>query len=306
MDKLSVVIPVYKSEGILNKTIDELEKFFGGQNLEYEILLINDGSPDRSWNIIKERAGSNPRILGINLIKNYGQHSAVLCGIQQSSGDYVITMDDDLQNPPSEIIHLYNKVKEGYDVVFGKFPVKRHGPIRKLGTVLINYLNRKIFYKPKGITLSNFRIFTSEVASRISNYRTRFPYIPGLVLLSGNSFANAATEHKAREVGKSNYSLGRIISLMSRLLINYSSYPLKFLTKLGFALSALSFGFGLFYLIKALVFGGTVRGWSSLVVIISFLNGYIILFLGLLGEYVSRVLMELTISEPFLVKEKTG
>ncbi len=306
MDKISVVIPVFNSEAILDKTVDALESFFNGKEFDYEILLINDGSPDNSWGIIERRAASNPKILGVKLLRNYGQHSAVLCGIRESNGDFVVTMDDDLQNPPSEILPLYSKIKEGYDVVFGKFPVKRHGPIRKLGTILINYLNKKIFNKPSDLTLSNFRIFTNDVAERVCSYKTRFPYIPGLVLLAGTSFANTRTEHHAREVGKSNYSFGKILALMSRLLINYSSYPLKFLTKLGFALSALSFGYGLFYLIRALLFGGSVQGWSSLVVIISFLNGYIILFLGLLGEYISRVLLELTISEPFLIKEKTN
>ena len=142
--KCSVVIPVYKSADFVCKTIDQTVGFFEQKGISYELILVNDGSPDASWEAIKPYAEQNSCIIAINLLKNYGQHSAVLCGFRHASGDYVVTMDDDLQNPPEEIIHLLNEIEKGYDLVFGKFHKKKHGAVRQVGTWLINWINGKV------------------------------------------------------------------------------------------------------------------------------------------------------------------
>lgn len=303
--RISIVIPVYNSETIVSRTVEEILKETNQHSLNVEILLINDGSPDNSWNVIKKLAQDIKEVKAINLIKNFGQHNAVLCGFENSTGDYVITMDDDLQNPPSEIIHVVNKIleDEDTDLVFGKFKEKKHASYRKLGSKLIGYLNEKVFNKPKNITLTNFRIIKKDVIDRVLKHNTAYPYIPGLLLMYSTKIENTMVEHHDRFDGKSNYTFQKIFSLMSNLLINYSSYPLKVLSTIGFVVSSLSFFIGLFFLISGFIGGVKVAGWTTLVVLVSFLGGFIIILLGLIGEYLSRILDQISNQKSYYVKE---
>ena len=300
----SVVIPVYSSELIITETVLQVQSFFEEQHLNYEIILVNDGSPDNSWNVIKDIAIQHKEVKSINLVKNYGQHNAVLCGFAYSRGDYVVTMDDDLQNPPSEILHLIKKVQEGdYDLVFGKFKEKKHASYRRLGSKLIGYFNAKIFNKPKHITLTNFRIIRRDVIQRVLRHKTPYPYIPGLVLMYSSNVANVLVEHHSRLEGKSNYTAKKILILMSHLLINYSSYPLRILSTIGLIVSGLSFLIGIYYLLSGILLGSNVQGWTTLVVLTSFLGGFIIALLGVIGEYLSRILDQLSSEQSYFVKE---
>ena len=232
----SIIIPVYNSEEIIKKTALSTIEVMKAEKFNFELLLINDGSTDGSWDFIKNLAEEFEQIKSFNLLKNYGQHTAIFCGIQHAKGDFIITMDDDLQNPPKEIIKLIEKINEGYDLVFAKFKQKKHILFRRLGSRIIKLLNEKIFNKPKKIILTNFRIFNKSVADRVSKYKTFYPYIPGLLLLFSSSIGNVETEHHVRETGKSNYSIFKILKLVSRLLFNYSSFPLKLLTIVGFTI----------------------------------------------------------------------
>lgn len=286
----SVVIPVFNSESILPKTIERTVAFFEQQQLHYQIILINDGSSDQSWDVIKDACEKNNHLTGIDLLKNYGQHSAILCGFAHAKGDYIITMDDDLQNPPEEIAHLIKKASEGYDLVFGRFKEKKHSPIRRLGSKVIGYLNEKIFHKPREIVLTNFRIAHQEVINRALSYNTPYPYIPGLLLLHASKIANTWVEHNERETGKSNYTISRIMALVGRILFNYSSFPLKLMCGFGFAASLLSFLIGAGYLLNWLFRGVEVKGWTTLTVLMSFFFGLIVLILGVIGEYLIRLL----------------
>lgn len=301
--KYSILIPVYNSESIVSKTVEETIKFFSSYNLSYEILLINDGSSDNSWDVIKGLAQSNKSIRAINLLKNYGQHSAIFCGMENCVGDLIITIDDDLQNPPEEIIHLINKIDEGFDLVFGKFRLKKHSWFRRQGTKIVSKLNSHIFQKPKGITLSNFRIFTKEVKDRAITMKTNKPYIPGILLLSSSIVGNVEVEHRPRSVGKSNYSMFKILRLLSRLLFNYSSYPLKLLSFLGVIVSLASFFAGSYYFSLAYFRGSEVPGWTTLVVMLSFFNGFLIIMLGVIGEYLSRILNQISKPKAYQIKE---
>lgn len=304
--ELSIIVPVYNSESIVEETVSHILRFLDKEGLEGEVLLINDGSKDASWERIQGIAEQEERVVAIDLLQNYGQHTAVFCGIEMARGRYLVTLDDDLQNPPQEVRKLYNKAREGYDLVFGRFPQKQHASHRKFGTKVINYLNRKIFHKPDHIILSNFRIFTSEVANRVKGFKTYYPYIPGLLLLSAQRMANVETEHHPRKVGASNYNLWKIAKLVSRLLFNYSSYPLRLLTGFGFVISFLSFLWGVGVIIKDLYFGVEVEGWTTLVVLISFLGGFMIILLGVIGEYIARVMTQLSLSAPYQISRIVG
>lgn len=297
----SVVIPVYKSEKIVGETIKQVLAFFENAGLRGEVVLVNDGSPDDSWKVISKAAAESESVVAVDLLKNYGQHTAVFCGVQMSKGDFIITMDDDLQNPPEEIIKLIDRVHEGFDLVFGRFPSKKHAEYRKVGSRVVNYLNGKIFNKPKGIVLSNFRIFSRVVAERISGHQTFYPYIPGLLLMYSSSIGNVDTLHAERTVGGSNYTFTRIAKLLARLLFNYSSYPLKVLTIIGSILAITGFFIGIWFVAKAILYGSSVPGWTTLVVMLSIFNGFTIIMLGVIGEYVSRILKQISIESPYQI-----
>lgn len=302
----SIIIPVYRSEAIVSDTVARILTVLHSNELNGEIVLVNDGSPDNSWEIISGLASKHSEVVAINFLKNYGQHTAVYCGIAESKGDFIITMDDDLQNPPEEILKLISKINEGYDLVFAEFKQKMHGGLRKLGTKVIAYLNAKIFAKPKDLKLTNFRIFTRDTADRMLQYKTNYPYIPGLLLLHASNMANVETEHHARAIGASNYTVFRIATLVARLLFNYSSYPLKIVSGLGILMSAISFLVGGYFILKAWIVGSNVQGWTTLVVLLSFLSGFILVMLGIMGEYLARIMNQMASNTPYQIRERVG
>lgn len=302
--RYSIVVPVYNSAKFVTKTVDTIIQEIENAHLTAEIILVNDGSSDASWNVIRGLADTLPNVTAINLIRNFGQHSAILCGFEHASGQYIITMDDDLQNPPSEIVKLTDAIeKSEHDLIFGRFKEKKHAGYRKLGSKIVGYLNKKIFNKPDEIVLSNFRIVHRDVIGRLLLHKTAYPYIPGLLLLYATNIGNVEVEHHERIEGKSNYTFKRIISLISRLLINYSSYPLRLLSVIGLVISGGSFLLGLVYLLFGLLGFVNVPGWTTMVVLTSFLGGFIIAMLGLIGEYLSRILDQLSSERSYYIKE---
>jgi glycosyltransferase involved in cell wall biosynthesis len=300
--KYSVVIPVYNSEGIVGETIRRTIAYFESEKLRYEIILVNDGSTDQSWQAIKGAAESLPHIIAIDLLRNSGQHNANLCGFRHATGDWLVTMDDDLQNPPEEISRLIEKSREGYDLVLGRFNEKQHAGYRRLGSYLIQIINRKIFGQEKDLVLSNFRLIRKDVVERVCGYRGPFPYVPGLCILYSGRRANARVEHHPRRVGVSTYSLTRILRLVSTILFNYSSYPLRLVAAIGLIMSLGSLLLGGFYLAYGLLYGSNVPGWTTLVVLVSFFNGTMMLMLAMLGEYLVRIISQITMADPYFIK----
>jgi len=300
---ISVVIPVYNSVAVVGETIDRTTRFLEEYGWDYEIIVVNDGSRDGSWNVLRDKALANPHIVAINLLRNYGQHTAVFCGLQKSMGSYVVTLDDDLQNPPEEIVHLIEKSREGFDLVFGHFLKKRHPWFRRLGSLLVRAVNRRVFHQPRGLVLSNFRIMKRDVVDRICSCKTQFPYITGLALMSCATPANVKVNHQQRPVGKSGYSLFKILELIARILFNYSAFPLHLVSTVGLVVSGCSFLLGLFYLGKAFFVGVSVPGWTTLVVLLAFHSSIVILILSILGEYVVRLLIQTSYSEIYEIRE---
>lgn len=301
--RYTAVIPVYNSAQIVAQTIDRTSAFFETHGWTYEIILVNDGSADNSWQVIQQIALAKPHVIAINLLRNYGQHTALFCGFQQSSGDYVITLDDDLQNPPEEMVHLIDKANEGHDLVFGRFHHKEHDSYRRLGSRLIGYINRKIFAKPEDLVLTNFRIIRRDVVERICSYQTNAPYIPGLALMFATNPANTWVEHQKRPSGHSNYNWLKILELVMRILFNYSSYPLRLVSTAGIVVAILSFVLGIYYLIRAVFIGIAVPGWATLAVLVSFFNGLSLLILSMLGEYLIRLLNQVSTTTSYYIKE---
>ncbi|HEY3643798.1 MAG TPA: glycosyltransferase family 2 protein [Gammaproteobacteria bacterium] len=301
--KYSVVIPVYNSEKMVGETVSRTRDFFEKAQLDFEIILVNDASPDGSWRIISGLARADHRIKAISLLRNYGQHNANLCGFRHATGDWLVTMDDDLQNPPEEIVHLIAKAAEGHDLVLGRFRTKMHASYRRWGSKVINWLNGKIFDKPDGLTLSNFRLLHKDVVKRICDYQSPFPYIPGLALMFSASPANVDVDHQPRREGNSSYTLPRIAKLVATILFNYSSFPLRLVMGIGLVVSLLSFLFGIAILVRGLLHGSAVPGWTTLTVLLSFFNGMLMLMVGILGEYMVRLLTQASGKSSYQVRE---
>jgi polyisoprenyl-phosphate glycosyltransferase len=304
--KYSVVIPVFNSEKIIYETVSRTIEFFTSKNLEFEIILINDGSPDNSWNIISDLASKHEKVIAIDLLKNYGQHNANLCGFREATGDYIITMDDDLQNPPEEIAKLIQAAGDSFDLVIGRFEVKKHTFFRRIGSRIVSKINQKVFNIEPNFTLTNFRLIRHDVIKRVCRDRSATPYIPGLVLKFSNKRCNTTVRHQPRHSGKSNYTLRKIFNLTATILFNYSTIPLRFGAAFGFIVSGISFFLGLYYLCHALIVGSNTPGWPTLVVLISFFNGVLIMLLSVIGEYLIRVLREIGNQQSYEISEVVG
>ncbi len=300
----SIVVPVYNSAAVVGQTIDRITEAFEQAGLRYQLVLVNDGSKDGSWELISERARSAPCIVALNLLRNYGQHHANLAGMREATGDYVITMDDDLQNPPDQALILIGEAMKGRDLVFGRFERKRASLYRQLGSKLITLLNRRIFAKPPGLAVSNFRILRRDVVDRITDSRTAHPYITGQALLYSHSPADVLVRHDPRPVGKSNYGMRRILTLVFSILFSYSLFPLRAAAAIGFAVALGSFLLGIFYLARAPFVDTPVAGWTTIAVLLAFFNGVVIALLSMLGEYVVRTLDAVSATTTYHVTER--
>jgi glycosyltransferase involved in cell wall biosynthesis len=302
----SVIIPVFNSEALIGRTVSRVVEVFEEARLEYQIVLVNDGSHDSSWSIIAELARRNPRLVALNMLRNYGQHHANLAGFREATGDYVITMDDDLQNPPDQVLHLIAAAMRGHDVVFGRFQSKQAAGYRRLGSKMISLINRRVFNQPPGLAVSNFRILRRDVVDRISASRTAHPYVTGQALMFSNDPADVPVRHDPRPVGKSNYGLVRIIRLVFAILFSYSLFPLRFAAFAGFLIAAGSFLLGGFYLIRAFFVESSVPGWTTIAVLLSVFNGFTIALLSMLGEYVVRTLNAVSAHEAYHVTQRVS
>jgi glycosyltransferase involved in cell wall biosynthesis len=300
----SIVVPVFNSAGIVGETVDRIVEVFEGEQLSYEVILVNDGSSDGSWDVIAAKARANPHVIALDLLRNYGQHYANLAGFRESTGDYVITMDDDLQNPPDQALRLIDEAMTGRDLVFGKFERKQAAGYRKLGSKAISMINRRIFGQPDDLVVSNFRILRRDVVLRICASRTAHPYVTGQALLSSSNRSHVAVEHRPRAVGKSNYNTIRILRLVLTILFSYSSYPLRIAALGGFLLSGVSFVIGAVYLVRGLVGATEVQGWTTLVVLLAVFNGFLFALLSMLGEYVVRTLNAVSADEQYHVVQR--
>ena len=302
----SIVVPVYNSVDVVGTTIDRITEVFEKAGLRYQLVLVNDGSRDGSWELIASRARTSPHIVALNLLRNYGQHHANLAGLRESLGDYVITMDDDLQNPPDQALLLIEAAMDGHDVVFGRFEQKQAAGYRRIGSKLISLVNRRIFAQPPGLAVSNFRILRRDVVDRICESRTAHPYITGQALMYSNNASDVLVRHEARPVGKSNYGLRRILTLVFTILFSYSLFPLRAAAVAGFVVALGSFLLGVYYLVRSLFVDSQVAGWTTIAVLLAILNGVVIALLSMLGEYVVRTLNAVSALSSYHVSDRVS
>ena len=241
--KLSFVIPCYKSEKTVGDVVADICKEFPREEYDKEIVLVNDGSPDGTFEVLKQLAADNDEIVAVNLSRNFGQDGATMCGFNVASGDYIIALDDDGQNPPCEAHKLLKKIEEGYDVVFGKYHVKKDSAFKTWGSNFNNAMATAMIGKPKDITLCSYFIVNKFVRDEMIKYKGSYPYLWGLILRATRNMANEYIEHKAREVGTSTYTLAKLVELWVNGFTSFSIKPLRITTVLGGAAAILGFIF---------------------------------------------------------------
>ncbi len=300
---LSIVVPVYNGAASVPSLVEALAKLEIPGGLE--IVLVNDCSPDNSLDVCRELCRANSVALSVvNLSRNYGEHNAVMAGLSQARGAYIITMDDDLQNPPEEVVRLWRHASDNdYDVVYTYYAEKKHEAWRNLGSRFTNWCADHLLDKPKGLYLSSFRCMSAFLARQVVAHDGPFPYVDGLIMQITQRIGRLQVSHLPRAEGRSNYTLARLLRLFLSMFLNFSVIPLRVGTLVGVAMAGLGiFGF-VFVLIEALLSEGAPQGWASLMAAVLLLAGVQLIMLGLVGEYLGRMFLTINKRPQFVVRD---
>jgi undecaprenyl-phosphate 4-deoxy-4-formamido-L-arabinose transferase len=308
MSKFSFVIPCYRSENTITAVVKEIkeEMSLKRPNDDYEIILVNDCSPDGVWNVIKQLAETQNNIIGINLAKNFGQHSALLAGYGKSTGDYIVSLDDDGQAPLDSLNQLISKIEDGYDVVYAYYHEIKQTLFRRFGAWVAVQMGNIMLEPPKGLKGSSFYIARKFVIDEMVRYKNSFPYLPGLVFRTTKNIAWIETNHRNRLQGASGYSFIRLLGLWLNGFTAFSVKPLRASTFLGFFFAFLGFAFSIFVIVRRLLGITTLEGWSTIIALILIIGGSILMMLGLIGEYIGRIYICLNESPQYVIKNIIG
>ena len=303
---LSIVIPVYNSAEILPELVSQLSAFLPLIADDFEIILVNDGSHDDSWKTIQKLAQITPTIRGFTMMRNYGQHNALLCGIRAACKDVIVTMDDDLQHPPEEITKLLLALEQGCEVVYG-FPQKeQHGFLRTLASQMTKIALQKSMGAETARNISAFRAFPAGLRKAFNDYRSPFVSIDVLLTWGASRFISVPVRHEQRKSGISNYTFMKLLTHAFNMMTGFSVLPLQVASFLGFACALL----GLFILVyvigRYLLLGYSVPGFPFLASIISIFSGAQLLAIGIIGEYLARMHFRMMERPTYTVKESTS
>jgi glycosyltransferase involved in cell wall biosynthesis len=302
----SIVIPVFNSEKTLEELVHRILSTMHPITENFQIVLVDDCSYDTSWEVLKSLHQQDNRIKIIHLQKNFGQHNAILCGLNFATGEYVITMDDDLQNPPEEIPLLINKIKTGFFVVYGRYIVKHHSRIENYFSNRFQMFIHYILDIPNTIFISGFTIFKLDVIKNMITIKTSYVFLPALVRRSvpTNKITNVDVIHNPRKVGTSNYNIRKYISHSLNLIINYSVLPLLAVGIFGMLISIMSFCYGIYIIGRYLIDPTNgLMGWNSLMVALTFIGGTILFSIAIIGEYLRRILTEVSYGQQYVIGE---
>ncbi len=303
--KLSFVIPCYRSERTIENVVNEIiETVKTRENYDYEIILVNDGSPDNVIDVIKNICLKNDKVKCINLGKNFGQANAKMAGYKYTNGDYIFSLDDDGQIAVDELYKLVDKLDEGYDVVFAKYEQKKHSFFRNLGSKINNKMANILIGKPKELVVTSFVVMRPFVVKEIIKYKNPYPYPLGIITSATNKITNVQTNHRKRQSGESGYNLKRLLKLWVNGATNFSVKPLRIAIIIGIISAMAGFGYGTFAIIQRLFNSNIQSGWSSIVAIILFMGGIILCVLGIMGEYLGRIYMALNNIPQYVISEK--
>ena len=299
---LSIVIPVYNSQDSLPILVEEINRVMEIEGFEHEIILVNDGSQDDSWHIIEELTSVFPGIRAFNLMRNYGQHNALLCGIRQAKNEVIITLDDDLQHPPAEIPKLLEKLDEGYDVVYGAPEEEKHSLWRNVTSKLIKYILRKAMKVSSAQTISAYRAFRTEVRKSFSNYSGTYVSIDVLLSWGTTRFSSVTISHNKRQIGKSRYTLKKLMNHAFTLITGFSILPLQISSLLGFVSIIFGFVVLVYVVVRYIISGGVVPGFTFLASTLAIFSGAQLFAIGMIGEYLGRLFTRSLDFPPFTIR----
>jgi undecaprenyl-phosphate 4-deoxy-4-formamido-L-arabinose transferase len=304
--KLSVVIPAYGSELTLAELVRQLEVVLSAAPRvmgSYEIIFVCDHSPDRTWDVIKQLAGTRAKVSGILLRMNAGQHNALMAGFARATGDIVVTMDDDLQHSPEDIPELLEKLDEGHDVVYARFKNRNHAAWKVAGSKFNDRIAGYLMKKPSDLYLSPFRALKAPICRDILTYSGPYVYVDGLILSFTRNIASVEVDHFDRYAGTSRYGLRKSISLWLKMATSFSLVPLRLTSLLGIVVSGLGFLLAFLLIVQKLTIDVMPVGWASLIVAVLVIGGVQLLALGVLGEYLGRVLLTINSRPQYVIGE---
>lgn len=303
--KVSFVIPCYRSEetlpGVVKEICDamrELEQYC------YEIVLVNDSSPDDTMGTIRRLAEQYACVTGIGLSKNFGQHAAIMAGLHEISGDIAVCLDDDGQTPANEVGKLLRQIENGSDVVYARYPKKKHSAFRNFGSRVNEGMTRIMLGKPKTLYISSYFAARRFVVDDMLHYENCYPYVIGLVLRATKNISNVDVTHREREVGTSGYTMKKLLGLWFNGFTAFSIKPLRIATVIGILTAAAGFLYGIYTVIKKFVNPDVPVGFSSMMSALVFIGGMLMLMLGLIGEYIGRMYISMNRSPQYVVREK--
>lgn len=305
---ISFVIPCYRSEQTLSKVVAEITEAVKGLNkdgkkYDYEIVLVDDCSPDKTLDEIRTLCKENKKIKGINLARNFGQHAALMAGFHHIKGDVVVCLDDDGQTPADEVGKLLEEIEKGSDVVYAKYDHKMHSVFRNFGSWVNEEMARIMLGKPKDIYVSSYFAAKRFVVEEMKRYTNAYPYVIGLVLRATKRISNVNVHHREREVGTSGYTIRKLLGLWFNGFTAFSVKPLRIATAIGCLLASMGFIYGIYTIIKKFVNPAVPMGFSSMMSALVFIGGMIMLMLGLIGEYIGRMYISMNNSPQFVIRE---
>jgi undecaprenyl-phosphate 4-deoxy-4-formamido-L-arabinose transferase len=304
---LSIVIPVYRSAPILEQLVVQIHAEIQKENLadRFELVLVNDASPDNSWEVIHNLSRSYDFIRGIALRRNFGQHNAIMAGLNHARGELVVLMDDDLQHPPQAIGEILLKLNEGYDVCYTQYLNRQHAAWKKWGSRFNDWVASRLLDKPDGLYLSSFKGLRQDVVQEIIRYDGPYAYVDGLILDVTRNITSIDIVHQERLSGEGNYNLRRSLSLWLKMATSFSVLPLRLATYTGFALAAVSLVMLIYVVTQKLLHPELPAGWASLIATILFIGGIQTLCIGVIGEYIGRAYLKLNRKPQFVIASTT-
>jgi undecaprenyl-phosphate 4-deoxy-4-formamido-L-arabinose transferase len=304
---ISYVIPCYRSENTLEAVVKEIEQTMAKMSAyDYEVILVNDGSPDNTWDTIRKVAGERKdKVTGINLAKNFGQHAALMAGLNASKGDIVICLDDDGQTPADEADKLIAAVEGGADVAYARYANKQHNAFRNFGTAMNEWMASVMLGKPKDLYVSSYFAARRFVVDEMIKYVSSYPYVIGLVLRTTRNIVNVDVNHRKREVGQSGYTLGKLFALWINGFTAFSIKPLRIATFSGMTFAFLGFIYGIYTVVKKFVNPDVPIGFSALMSAIIFMGGMMMLMMGMMGEYLGRLYISQNKNPQYVIRETT-
>ena len=300
---VSIIIPCYNSEATIEKVVTMvMDEFRQHDEYDCDFFLVNDYSRDDTFGAITRLAEKYPTVHGINLMRNFGQHNALMAALNYADGDYVLGMDDDMQTHPSQVFKLLDKMSEGYDLVYGQYAQKKNGFLKNLTSKFNEVSSRILLGRPKEIVSSNFWVITRAVRDEVILYKNFNPYVDGLFYRTTSNIGNVMVEHHKREVGTSNYTLRKLMRLWLAYF-NYTVLPLRISFFLGVIFSMIGLVSALVTIIRKLVTPDMTVGWASLMACLLIFSGVIMLILGILGEYIGKLILSINGTPQYIIRE---